>query len=156
LLADAREERALADQKASVLFAAVGTVTGIAVAIAVSRQWSPSVLDLVPAVLWWMGAGAIIGSVVLLGAAVYPRLGPRPLRNGSTVTSFREIAHCDDPIVVRRAVTESLRSELDGLSVQLLILGRLTSAKYACIRAALWLLVLAVALLALATVAVRA
>jgi hypothetical protein len=147
LLVDAKEERALADQKASVLFAAVGTGAGIAVAVAVGRHWSPLSLPLWPGVLWWLGATALVGCVVLLGAAVYPRLGPRPARDGGTVSSFRELAHCDDVGAVRRAVERSLRDEFDGVSGQLLVVGRLTAVKYACIRAALWLLVASVVLL---------
>lgn len=150
LLADAREERALADQKASVLFAAVWAVAGIVVAIAISRQWSPLGLGLVPAVLCCAGAVSVTASVVLLGAAVYPRLGRRPTRNGATVSSFREIARCENPSAVRRAVEQSSAYELDGLSEQLLNLGRLTCVKYGCIQAALWLLGLSIGLIVLA------
>jgi hypothetical protein len=146
LLTEAREERALADQKASVLFAAVGTATGVAVAVMVSKEWSPAELSVLPAVLWWLGTATVVACVVLLGAAVYPRLGARPARNGATVASFREIASCDDAHVLRLALEASSRAELGGLSAQLLALGRLTTSKYHCIRLALWLLVVAVVL----------
>ncbi|MGF7236180.1 MAG: Pycsar system effector family protein [Frankia sp.] len=138
LLAEAREERVLADAKASLLFAAVGVAATIMSGAAVGRIWSPFRLSPAAAAAWWTGAAAMVAGVVLLAAAIYPRISNRRHWSATTVSFFADVARCSDINELRCALERSANNEFARISEQLLTLGRLTARKYGLIKASLW------------------
>jgi hypothetical protein len=73
MLAEARAEMPQADNKASILLAALGIATGVVAAGAIGGDWIPH--DLANSVewLWWIGAGCVAGAILAAAMAVFPR-----------------------------------------------------------------------------------
>jgi hypothetical protein len=139
LLESAREERALADTKASLLLASVGVAVSVGVSAALGGSWTPSNLAAVPGGLWWMATAAVIAGVLLLAGAVYPRLRQEETAESTgTVVTFLEINRVGDLPGLRAALTRSADEEFDTLSRQLRVMSRLVERKYVLIQWALW------------------
>jgi Family of unknown function (DUF5706) len=143
LLDAVREERAFADTKASLLLATVGVALGVGAAM--NGLSTPSKLTTVGAVFWWAGAAALICGVLLLVAAVYPRLRVTPPEPADgTVVNFLEVNRSRDLTDLQDALRRTAAGEFEGLSRQLRTMSRLAERKYVLIRAALWSLFIAV------------
>jgi hypothetical protein len=142
-----REERALADTKASLLLATVGVAVSVGAGAALDGSWTPSGLTASGAVLWWAGALATVCGVLLLAAAVYPRLRAASLdAEDGTVVNFLEINRRRDLTDLQDALRRSAAGEFHGLSRQLRVMSRVAERKYVLVRAALWSLLAAVVL----------
>ena len=79
ILAETRAEIDRADQKASILLAGVGVAIGAILAGLIPAHWSPSDLGSPWQWIWWLGVAATAVGIVFLLAAVYPRIGGKPV-----------------------------------------------------------------------------
>src|SRR5690348_6949918 len=73
LLEVARFELARADDKANTLFRFYGVVAALSIGLLAGRSASPTNLDPVAQVLFWIGCTALLASGVYLGMTLYPR-----------------------------------------------------------------------------------
>jgi hypothetical protein len=142
LLAHGRDELRFADTKASSLFAITGAVAGIAAGAAVTLSWNPARLALPVAVLSWAAIGAIVVSVLLTGAAAYPRTRAGAKRDAGRVAYFGDVARCSDAGALRQALSRSAGEEYTLLTEELLAVSRTVAVKYRLIRASQWVLLI--------------
>lgn len=154
MLVEARAEVSQADQKASILLAALGIGFGVILAAQLERKWDAvTYLSPTGASLWWIGAVSAGLSVAAAALAIWPRFTGKDVRKGVTywghVATFRNV--------------QALSVALDGQAIQtrartrhqLLRLAKLVRLKYSLVRVALALAALAGALLAVAAIVVR-
>jgi len=73
LLEVARFELARADDKANTLFRFYGVVAALSIGLLAGRSASPTNLDPVAQVVFWLGCAALLASGVYLGMTLYPR-----------------------------------------------------------------------------------
>ncbi|MFJ6075640.1 Pycsar system effector family protein [Streptomyces sp. NPDC093065] len=132
LLSEVREELLKADGKAGLMLASLGAALtallgAIGSGVIVPRQYA-----VVPQLLLWVGCGACVPALALLGLAVTPRLGdPRRARThyfGDARLAL-SAGHLEE--MVRH--TDLMARDLS----QLAALSQIVWAKYRCIRHAL-------------------
>lgn len=82
MLAEARQEVVIADQKASVTTAVLGIGFGAMGSALIAGDWTPTRLEGIEVVLWWVGAALAISAIVVAGAALWPRYTSVDIRNG--------------------------------------------------------------------------
>ena len=138
LLGEAREELARADGKASILFAITGIVIAAVLTGFIAGTWKPSALSAGSEAAWWCGAALVSASVVLLGAAVYPRLGRSD--PGGRVTYFEHVRHYPDHTALVAALERESNSDGARTIEQLAAISYLVHRKYVLIQLALWAL----------------
>ncbi|MCM3885554.1 Pycsar system effector family protein [Frankia sp. R82] len=147
LLEAAREERALADSKASLLLATIGVAISVGTGAVLAGSWTPTRLTPAGAALWWLGAAALTCGVALLAAAVYPRLGPGPSEPwDTTVVNFLEVNRQPSLTDLQDSLRRSAEGDFAGRSRQLRMMSQLAERKYVLIRVALWALLASVVL----------
>ncbi len=149
LLAEAREEIAHADGKASILFGAGGVVFGVVATDLLGDGWRPSELGAWAEVVWWVGAGLGTIGLVSLGAAVYPRItasrwffwsrrSRRTHRQPRAAAHyFGELAEHTNVRDARRAVEAGAKDGINRTVEQAWILSKLVVTKYRLTKAAL-------------------
>jgi pycsar effector protein len=153
LLALTRSELDRVDHKADVLFTGSGVITGAIVAGALAGQWSPTALSMFARIAWWVGVVAWIASLGSLAAAVFPRLGPDQRRDRTPMIAyFLDVARLGTSEELLTAVRQQPVPPAAVLIDQLFRVSKLVRAKYRCLQAALWLLLLAVACGAVAVI----
>jgi Family of unknown function (DUF5706) len=140
LLAHGREELRFADAKAASTFAITGTAAGIAAGAAIALSWNPAQQSLPAAALAWVTIGAVVVSLLLTGAAIYPRTRPGVARSGRGVTYFGDVARCDDISALHLALDFSATEEYALLTEELLTVSRIAANKYRLIGASQWAL----------------
>ncbi|WP_030324205.1 Pycsar system effector family protein [Streptomyces sp. NRRL B-3229] len=132
LLSESREELVRADSKAGLMLAFLGAALTALLGAIGSGVVSPRQYPVVPQLLLWVGCGACVPALVLLGVAVAPRLGaPEDSRTHyfGDARLARSAAELEE--TVRR--TDPLVRDLS----QLVVLSHITWTKYRCIRQAL-------------------
>lgn len=135
LLAEARDDVKHADQKASLLLAALGIGFGAIVGGQLSAGWDSASLGVAGQFLFWMGVTAAVASVAGCAWAIWPRydLSDEP-RFGITywghVAAYKDLDHLRDAL--RVAYSAKARTEH-----QLWKISGLVLTKYRCIRAAI-------------------
>ena len=154
MLAEARDDVKHADQKASVILAALGIGFGAVLGGQLAGQFDSGSFSTAGQVLWWAGVLVAVGSVVLAVLAVWPRykLDDSP-QHGMTywghIAAFKELRDFEDTL--QEADTTSERRT----NHQLWRLSRLVLLKYQFVRAALICGGLAALVLAVAAIIVR-
>jgi len=154
MLAEARDDVTHADQKASVILAALGIGFGAVLGGQLAGSFDSGELSASGQVVWWVGALLAGGSVSLAALAVWPRyqLDDSP-QHGMTywghVASFRELSDFEDAL--EEADTKSERRTTH----QLWRLSRLVLLKYRLVRGALVLGFLSALALGLAGIVIR-
>lgn len=151
MLAEARADVVFADQKASMILAALGIGFGAVLAGLIAGDWRPSQLAGAGEALWWVGAVAAIASLGCAAAAVWPRY--------STKEAPQEISYWGH--VAAFASVETFAAALDKTPVdrihrtrhQLWRLSRIVRRKYRLVRASLSLTGIAVVFFLLASAA---
>lgn len=131
LLAEARAELGHADQKAATLLAALMVVVSVVSAALLAGQWSPESLSSRSSLAWWCAAALTAVAIACLGAAVWPRTGPRRPPTGATY--FGDIAQFGDASALDTALKKQDADE--RVISQLLIVSKVVTRKYAYIRA---------------------
>lgn len=90
LLGETRDELAKADGKASILLAASGIAATALLTVGSTASWYPGKLKHAPApLLAWLAVGFTVAGIMLIGAAVKPRL--RPGRRGTVPHYFGDV-----------------------------------------------------------------
>lgn len=136
MLAEARDDVKHADQKASVILAALGIGFGAVLGGQLAGDFDSGEFSCPGQVVWWLGVALAVASVALAVLAVWPRyaLDDSP-QYGMTywghVASFEKL---DD---FERALAEADVSSVQRTNHQLWRLSRLVLLKYRYVRAAL-------------------
>ncbi|HJR89061.1 MAG TPA: Pycsar system effector family protein [Aeromicrobium sp.] len=94
MLAEAREDVANADQKASTVLAGLGVGVGAVIGGFLAGDWRPTELAVPAMVLWWLGTLAVLAAMACAAFAVWPRYdGPDDVES---VYSWAHVAsHAD-------------------------------------------------------------
>ncbi|MEU2559468.1 Pycsar system effector family protein [Streptomyces longispororuber] len=132
LLSEAREEVVRADNKAGVMLASLGAALTAQLGAIGSGVITPRQYAVVPQLLLWLGCGACLPALVLLGLAVTPRLG----------TPHRRRTHYFGDVRLATSLTHLERTirhtDLVSRNVsQLMTLSQIAWTKYRCIHHAL-------------------
>jgi hypothetical protein len=149
MLAEAREELARADGKASILFAALGVAAGVIAAAIVSGDWNPRDLQRPWEAIWWAGGMTGTAAATLLALAVYPKIVNR--HPGAAVTYFNEIAQLASIDSLDGALKRM--SEDERVLKQLYAVSKIARKKYLFIVWSMRLLALGLGLMLLASIA---
>ncbi|WP_148046301.1 Pycsar system effector family protein [Halostreptopolyspora alba] len=140
LLGDARREVAQADQKASILLAAVGVVVSVYLGALLEQKWTPAELARPWRWLWWGGGAAFGAAMLMFAMVVFPRLGSSRRGRDSGISSFIDVVHCSDQHELRRSLGRSGTADLDALTRELNAVSRIAYRKYVLLRVGLVLL----------------
>lgn len=135
LLAEARDDVQHADQKASLLLAALGIGFGAVIGGQLSSSWDSSSLSTLGQFAFWVGVAAAVGSVAACAWAIWPRYVLTDEAEFG-VTYWGHVAAYDnlDHLHEALAVTFSPQRRTEH---QLWRISRLVLAKYRCVRVAL-------------------
>ena len=154
MLDEARADVVHADQKASVLLAALGVGFGAVLAGQLSAGWDSGSLTFAGQLLWWMGVASAALAVAASALAVWPRYRlERSPKYG--VTYWGHVAAFADPKRLEQVLRNQEVSSLARTSHQLWMLARVVLRKYRYVKAALLLAGAAGLLLGLAAVVIR-
>jgi hypothetical protein len=154
MLAEARDDIKHADQKASVLLAALGIGFAAVVGGQLSAGWDSASLSHFAQLIFWLGVVFAVASVAASGLAVWPRytLDDSP-QHGITywghIAAFERLAELEK-VLDAQAETSKRRT-----THQLWRASQLVLKKYRYVRMALVFGAIAGALLGLATVVIR-
>lgn len=132
MLAEAREDLAKADHKASLVLAALGVGVGAVVGGILASDWKPTQLLGAGEVLWWLGTALFGAGAACAGAAVWPRYDSADASAGiyywAHVASFSSLS----------SFTAGLDSNMPSLESrtrnQLWSISRIVGTKYRLIR----------------------
>jgi len=135
LLEVARFELARADDKANTLFRFYGVVAALSIGLLAGRSASPTNLDPVAQVVFWLGCAALLASGVYLGMTLYPRdIRGTPAKR---LLYFGHVIAYDSVPELAAALQGVEEDSGHRLVEQLLSVSRLVHAKYALTRKAL-------------------
>ncbi|MFD7307284.1 Pycsar system effector family protein [Promicromonospora sp. NPDC059942] len=145
MLAEARQEVVIADQKASVTTAVLGIGFGALGSGLIAGDWTPAGLVGFERLLWWVGAAFAVLAIIVAGAALWPRY--------TTVDSSRGVFYWGHVATFENLV--DLATALDATPLdpqsrtrhQLWRLSLIVARKYNRIRLAMGLALLASILL---------
>ncbi|WEO95905.1 Pycsar system effector family protein [Streptomyces sp. FXJ1.172] len=137
LLAETRGEIAHADNKASVLVAALGMTAGVFSALLAGRNWSPSALSGAGAVVWWAGALSLLLSLFALLLAVLPRYRLGTWTAGEPLSYFGDIQQAVRSGELDSALADTQRRSTAGLTRALTENSRIAARKHQWIRTGL-------------------
>jgi Pycsar effector protein len=149
LLSETRQELSRVDSKASLLLAAVGVVLGALIGGLAGSRWTPMRLNGAVHWLWWLGTASATIGVLLIAAAVYPRIYPRGTPQPGAPVYYGHVSAYRDIGEFRRALEEPPSTQ-DRLINQIFVLSRIVRRKYALLRSGLWCLLLTTMACALA------
>jgi MFS family permease len=142
LLRESREEVVRADTKASIVFGLLGVALGVVLAGLIAGDWSPAGLRAEVEWLFWVGAAASLGSMVLLGSAIWPRI--THLEDREEVAYFGHVAAYRRREQFREAVLRQSERDPDGRTVdQVHAISGIAMRKYRLIQLAIVALALA-------------
>jgi hypothetical protein len=135
MLAEARDQVTHADQKASLILAALGIGLGALLGGMLSGDWNPTLLRGFGEVLWWVGAALAALAVLASAASVWPRYSRADLSQGirywGHVATYRSLA------ALSTALDENPSLERDRTRYQLWQLSRIADTKYRLVRIAM-------------------
>lgn len=135
LLAEARVEVGFADQKASLILAAVGVGFGALAAALLARDWKPSELSGCGEVIWWVGATLALASVFAAGFSVWPRFSAKDVDEG--IYYWGHVAHYRSLATFTKAFNDSKPKREDRTLHQLWHLSRIVKKKHWGVRVSL-------------------
>jgi hypothetical protein len=150
-LAEAREELARADGKASILLAATGVGVGAVLGGAVSADWTPVQLGDPWAVIWVGGFSLILGGIGCLVTAVYPRW-KRGADDEAELYFFGHAAKMKSAAEIEAAIRRTAERPLLRTSDQLMHVARIIERKYLWIQRGIWMLVIGLAIILATTI----
>jgi hypothetical protein len=137
LLDETREEILRADGKVSILFGAVVVASGIIVGSVTASGWNPRRLDAAAQSCWWVGTALAALSLLLLGAAVYPKIKLRASADGAA-RYFGDLARCRTTAEATAMVGAGSRDVVGRDIGQARVLAGIVVRKYRLTRLALW------------------
>lgn len=154
LLAEARNDVTHADQKASVLLAALGIGYGAIIGGQLSAQWDSGSLSPAGQVIFWVGVIVAALSVGAAALVIWPRykLDDHPEHG---LTYWGHVAAFDDMKELEQALEKQGSFAEERTLHQLWRISRLVLKKYRALRLSLLLGALSGVLLGLATIIIR-
>jgi hypothetical protein len=135
LLAESREELTRADSKASLLLAAFSIGISAILGAILADDWTPLSLEAPWEGIFWVGVSAATAGLLLLSAAVWPKVTHQSGKAG--VTYFGEAARFETPTELEAALRRTSTDPIARTVTQLHVIARRADAKYAFIRSAL-------------------
>jgi hypothetical protein len=132
LLAEARADVAQADQKASLLLAALGVGLGAILGGQLSTGWTPFSLSTPGQVVWWTGIVIAIIGVAGAAIAVWPRFSLAQGENG--ITYWGHAAGEKSAAELQTKLESQSASDISRTSDQLWSVSRIVLAKYRWVR----------------------
>ena len=147
LLDECREEIRVSDSKASIIFAAVATATGLLANLLLDENHTLRTSGTLVVSLALVAIGTLVASMLLLGLAVTPRVGhPEPGR----ARYFEEQAQFETHQALLTAVSADAEASTERHAQQLFTLSRIARRKYTHLRRAMWAVLLAIGVMGLA------
>lgn len=137
LLSDLRVEIGHADNKASVLVAALGATAGVLSGLLTGRHWNPTALSSPSTGLWWAGTTALAVAFVSLLLAVVPRSVRSDWAPGQPLTYFGDIQRAAEHGLLADALAAAERDPMAGLVAALAETSRIAARKHLWIRTGL-------------------
>jgi hypothetical protein len=137
LLAETRAEITRADNKASVLVAALGMTAGVSSGLLAGRNWTPSALSTAGAVVWWAGVLSLLLSLFALLLAVLPRYRLSAWTPGEPLSYFGDIQQAVRQGHLDTALTDTAQRHAAGLTRALAENSRIAARKHQWIRTGL-------------------
>jgi hypothetical protein len=154
MLVEARDDVKLADQKASVILAALGIGFGAVLGGQLAGNFDSGRFSSAGQIVWWSGVLMAVGSVALAVFAVWPRykLDDSPIFG---ITYWGHIAAFEGLDEFEEALRNADTTSGRRTNHQLWRLSRLVLLKYRLVRAALVLGALAASFLGVAAIIIR-
>ncbi|MCC5476838.1 Pycsar system effector family protein [Streptomyces barringtoniae] len=137
LLAETRTEIAHADNKASVLVAALGMSAGVFSGLLAGRKWTPSALSAAGTVMWWAGALSLLLSLFALLLAVLPRYQLGTWTPGEPLSYFGDVQQAVRQGRLDTALADTENRPTAGLARALTENSRIAVRKHQWIRTGL-------------------
>nr|WP_189217991.1 Pycsar system effector family protein [Streptomyces ruber] len=137
LLSDLRSEIARADNKASVLIAALGMTAGVFSGLLTGRDWTPQALSASGTAVWWAGVASLTLSLLALLLAVLPRYRSGDWVPGRPLTYFGDIRRAVRTDALDTALADTGADPLAGLTAALTENSRIAWRKHQWIRTGL-------------------
>ncbi|MGW7525281.1 Pycsar system effector family protein [Streptomyces sp. NPDC054783] len=137
LLAETRNEIAHADNKASVLVAALGMSAGVFSGLLAGRKWTPSALSAAGTVLWWAGALSLLLALFALLLAVLPRYQLGTWTPGEPLSYFGDVQQAVRQGGLETALADTENRPTAGLARALTENSRIAVRKHQWIRTGL-------------------
>ena len=147
LLDECREEIRVSDSKASIIFAAVATSTGLLANLLLNKDNSLRTNGTLVVSLALLAVGTLVASMLLLGLAVTPRVGRPEL---GRARYFEEQAQFETHQALLTAVSADAENSTERHAQQLFTLSRIARRKYTHLRRAMWAVLLAIGVMGLA------
>lgn len=135
MLAEARTDVAQADQKASILLAALGVGFGAVLGGQLAGGFDSADLSPLGEVVWWLGVGLATASIVCAALAVWPRYRTDDHPQYG-ITYWGHIAAFDS-LAELEAAMAGQQNTARRTTHQLWRLSRVVLVKYRCVRLAL-------------------
>lgn len=135
MLAEARADVVFADQKASMVLAALGIGFGALIGGLLAGDWRPSKLNGLGEAIWWAGAVAAVVSVASAACAVWPRYSTKEAPK--EISYWGHVAHFDSVEGFIAALDETPVDHLHRTRHQLWRLSRIVRTKYRLVRGAI-------------------
>lgn len=143
LLAETREELALADSKAALMLASSGVAVGALLAGLLGGRWTPLDLSIWIQWAWWLGAWAAAAGILSIAAAVYPRIHRKVIAHASAPAYYGDVAKFDNVEDFRLAI--GVKPDIQKRLIdQTFILSRTVQNKYILLRRGLAFLLIAI------------
>lgn len=154
MLIEARDDVKHADQKASVLLAALGIGYSAILGGQLSGNWDSDSLSCVGQVAWWVGVVLAGFSVIAAALAIWPRyrIDAAPKYG---ITYWGHVAGFEDAGALRKSLETTKADPMERVTDQLWRLSRIVLLKYRYVRAALLLAGSGAILLSAAAVVIR-
>ncbi|MFD8390394.1 Pycsar system effector family protein [Streptomyces sp. NPDC059680] len=137
LLAETRTEIAHADNKASVLVAALGMSAGVFSGLLAGWKWTPSALSAAGTVMWWAGALSLLLSLFALLLAVLPRYQLGTWTPGEPLSYFGDVQQAVRQGRLDTALADTENRPTAGLARALTENSRIAVRKHQWIRTGL-------------------
>ena len=147
LLDECREEIRLSDTKASIIFGVVGAFAAILSSQLLSKTGALRTNGTAVTVIGIVALATLIGSMLLLGLAVTPRVGrPEPGR----ARYFEEQAQFGSAAELLQVVAAEAHASSERHAQQLFVMARIARRKFGHLRTAMLTILAAIGLMVLA------
>ncbi len=135
MLAEARAEVSIADQKAGIVLAAAGIGFSAVLGGLLAGNWRPSMYSTAGEVLWWIAAALAFGVIAFAAAALWPRFTTRD--EDDLVTYWAHVARYTTLEALTDAIESQPPPDRARTLHQLWRLAQIVRIKYWCMRGAL-------------------
>lgn len=135
MLAEARAEISIADQKAGIVLAAAGIGFSAVLGGLLAGDWRPSAYSTDGEIVWWIAATLAFGVVASAAAALWPRFTTED--EDELVTYWAHVARYKTAAALTIALDDQPPPDRERTLHQLWRLAQIVRIKYWCVRGAL-------------------